>query len=305
MCRRVLREVELVYSMKNPFIIAPKGIIMRPGSSDLYLILELAETDLRKIIKSPVYLDDIQIKHIMYQFFVALNYMHSRGIVHRDIKPGNVLLNSDCTVKLCDFSLSRSTAGLQSIEYDCDHLIRQNPFLNQSSSMNSFSTHHAVMEYDNNKDFVDADASDDMLEEGKTPIKTVYCPGKSTTEPMRVLAKHTETISKDAMDVSKTSQAGRSVQKNEERQKLLEKGKMIAPVFKRELTGHVATRWYRSPELILLEKIYSTAVDMWAAGCIFAELLELMKENRPNYKERKALFPGNSCSHYHLQQNPQ
>jgi len=41
---------------------------------------------------------------------------------------------------------------------------------------------------------------------------------------------------------------------------------------KRELTGHVVTRWYRAPELILLEKDYTSAIDVWSVGCIFAEL---------------------------------
>ena len=44
----------------------------------------------------------------------------------------------------------------------------------------------------------------------------------------------------------------------------------------RELTSHVATRWYRPPELILLEKDYTSAVDIWGAGCIFAELLQMV-----------------------------
>ena len=43
---------------------------------------------------------------------------------------------------------------------------------------------------------------------------------------------------------------------------------------KRQLTGHVVTRWYRAPELILLEKDYGPAIDMWSVGCVFAELLD-------------------------------
>ena len=50
---------------------------------------------------------------------------------------------------------------------------------------------------------------------------------------------------------------------------------------KRELTGHVVTRWYRAPEIILLEKDYGPAFDIWAVGCIFAELLR-----------RKPFLPG-------------
>lgn len=64
---------------------------------------------------------------------------------------------------------------------------------------------------------------------------------------------------------------------------------------KRQLTGHVVTRWYRAPELILLEKDYGPAIDMWSVGCIFAELLGMMKESAPTYLDRKPLFPGKSC----------
>lgn len=64
---------------------------------------------------------------------------------------------------------------------------------------------------------------------------------------------------------------------------------------KRELTGHVVTRWYRAPEIILLEKDYGPAIDMWSIGCIFAELLGMMKTSGSTFMERKPLFPGKSC----------
>jgi mitogen-activated protein kinase 1/3 len=40
--------------------------------------------------------------------------MHSAKVVHRDIKPANILINEDCSVKICDFGLSRSLAGVES-----------------------------------------------------------------------------------------------------------------------------------------------------------------------------------------------
>ena len=55
------------------------------------------------------------------------------------------------------------------------------------------------------------------------------------------------------------------------------------------------TRWYRAPELILLEKDYGSSIDIWAVGCIFAELLSMMQDNYPNINDRKPLFPGGSC----------
>lgn len=63
----------------------------------------------------------------------------------------------------------------------------------------------------------------------------------------------------------------------------------------RELTSHVVTRWYRAPELILVEKIYTAAIDIWSLGCIFGELLSMIKENAATFLHRKPLFPGRSC----------
>ncbi len=73
---------------------------------------------------------------------------------------------------------------------------------------------------------------------------------------------------------------------------------------KRELTGHVVTRWYRAPEIILLEKDYGPAIDTWSIGCIFAELLNMMKENAPTFMDRKPLFPGKSCFPLSPDKNP-
>jgi len=63
------------------------------------------------------------------------------------------------------------------------------------------------------------------------------------------------------------------------------------PKLTRMLTKHVVTRWYRPPELILVQS-YTSAIDIWSVGCIFAELLGMMRENVPNHKDRKPLFPG-------------
>jgi mitogen-activated protein kinase 1/3 len=84
-------------------------------------------------------------------------------------------------------------------------------------------------------------------------------------------------------------------EKRKEMTKRLIKTKDARKNMKRELTGHVVTRWYRAPELILLEKDYGPAIDMWSVGCIFAELLGMMKESAPTYLDRKPLFPGKSC----------
>ena len=63
----------------------------------------------------------------------------------------------------------------------------------------------------------------------------------------------------------------------------------------RQLTSHVATRFYRAPELILMEKEYGKAVDIWSTGVIFGEILQTLKENCEDFKQRKCLFPGKFC----------
>lgn len=47
------------------------------------------------------------------------------------------------------------------------------------------------------------------------------------------------------------------------------------------MTGYVSTRYYRAPEIMLTWQKYDVEVDIWSAGCIFAEMLE-----------GKPLFPG-------------
>ena len=104
------------------------------------------------------------------RFCAGLKYIHSADVLHRDLKPGNLLLNANCDLKICDFGLARTA-------------------------------------------LVDAEASEFMTE-------------------------------------------------------------------------YVVTRWYRAPELLLSCAEYTSAIDVWSVGCIFAELLG-----------RKTLFPGKDYVH--------
>jgi mitogen-activated protein kinase 1/3 len=66
-------------------------------------------------------------------------------------------------------------------------------------------------------------------------------------------------------------------QEHEKMAKKLVKTKTQRKNISRELTGHIVTRWYRAPEIILLEKDYGPAVDMWGIGCIVGELFAMLK----------------------------
>ena len=63
----------------------------------------------------------------------------------------------------------------------------------------------------------------------------------------------------------------------------------------RQLTEHVVTRWYRAPEIIFRAADYSTGIDIWSIGCIFAELLSMQQSSVSSHFDRVPLFPGMSC----------
>jgi mitogen-activated protein kinase 7 len=79
-----------------------------PGSyNEVYLYEELMECDLAAIIRSGQPLTDAHFQSFIYQILCGLKYIHSANVLHRDLKPGNLLVNADCELKICDFGLAR------------------------------------------------------------------------------------------------------------------------------------------------------------------------------------------------------
>ncbi|KAL7268644.1 Cyclin-dependent kinase catalytic subunit [Rhizina undulata] len=161
-----IREISLLKEMSDPNIVRLLNIVHADGHK-LYLVFEFLDLDLKKYmeaIPSGMGLGTDMIKRFMSQLVEGVRYCHAHRILHRDLKPQNLLIDKEGNLKLADFGLARAFG---------------------------------------------------------VPLRTY--------------------------------------------------------------THEVVTLWYRAPEILLGGKQYSTGVDMWSVGCIFAEMCT-----------RKALFPGDS-----------
>jgi len=201
-CKRILREVAILSALDHDCVVQLYDICVPEDQrhfDELYIVLEICDSDFKKLLKTGVHLTEVMVKTLIYNMLCGMKYVHSAGIYHRDMKPANCLVNQDCAVKVCDFGLARTV--------------------------------------------------------GTTPL---------------------------AGDAEATRDGHSSATSGQ-------------PVLRRQLTGHVVTRWYRAPELILLQPNYNEGIDVWSMGCVAAEVLCMMKENAADPSKREPLFPGSSC----------
>uniref|UniRef100_A0A8R1I4H0 Mitogen-activated protein kinase n=1 Tax=Caenorhabditis japonica TaxID=281687 RepID=A0A8R1I4H0_CAEJA len=173
LAKRSLREVRILRELLHENIIAVLDMFTAEGShgKDIYLVMDLMETDLHQILHSRQTLLEQHFQYFFYQLLRGLKYLHSAGIIHRDLKPSNLLLNGDCLLRIADFGMARACASASTVKDDAN------------------------------------------------------------------VGGH--------------------------------------------MTQYVSTRWYRAPEILFSMVEYDTKVDLWSAGCIFAEMLL-----------RRQLFPG-------------
>lgn len=151
--RTALREIKLLQELHHENIIGLLDVFGQ--KSNISLVFDFMETDLEVIIKdTSIVLTQSHIKSYIIMTLKGLEYLHSQWILHRDLKPNNLLIDADGILKIGDFGLAKSFGSPS-----------------------------------------------------------------------------------------------------------------------REYTHQVVTRWYRCPELLFGARLYGVGVDMWAVGCILAELL--------------------------------
>ena len=107
---RFRREAQMVAALNHPNIVIIHAIGEQGGFH--YLVMDLVVGEpLSTLIRRHGPLPPAQVARILSQVADALDYAHSRGLIHRDVKPGNILVDSEDRVTLTDFGIARAVEG--------------------------------------------------------------------------------------------------------------------------------------------------------------------------------------------------
>lgn len=102
-----IREISILKQLKHPNIVELKDLIH--GEKKLHLIFEFLDYDLKKFLdQNNGPLHPQLVKSYLYQLLDGITYCHSKRILHRDLKPQNLLIDKDGRIKLADFGLARA-----------------------------------------------------------------------------------------------------------------------------------------------------------------------------------------------------
>ncbi|KAL5205789.1 hypothetical protein ABZP36_033998 [Zizania latifolia] len=128
------QEIEILRKLKHENIIEMIDAFETP--QEFCVVTEFAQGELFEVLEDDKCLPEEQVQAIAKQLVKALHYLHSNRIIHRDMKPQNILIGKGSVVKLCDFGFARAmsanTVVLRSIKgtplYMAPELVREQPY---------------------------------------------------------------------------------------------------------------------------------------------------------------------------------
>ncbi|KAG7600408.1 Protein kinase domain [Arabidopsis suecica] len=105
--RFMAREIQILRRLDHPNIIKLEGLVTSRMSCSLYLVFEYMEHDLAGLASHPaIKFSESQVKCYLQQLLHGLDHCHSRGVLHRDIKGSNLLIDNSGVLKIADFGLA-------------------------------------------------------------------------------------------------------------------------------------------------------------------------------------------------------
>lgn len=111
-----VREIKLLQSLKHPNIVNLQEVMVE--KNDCFMVFEYLSHDLTGLLNIPSFqLEPAHKKHLAKQMFEGLDYLHRRGVLHRDIKAANILVSNEGQLKIADFGLARFYAKRKELDY--------------------------------------------------------------------------------------------------------------------------------------------------------------------------------------------
>lgn len=102
-----IREIALLKELSHVNVVRLLDVFCKPNK--LVLVFEFLENDLKKYMRSKTgHLDPAIVKNFSYQLCRGMEFCHANRIIHRDIKPQNLLIDNRLRLKLADFGLARA-----------------------------------------------------------------------------------------------------------------------------------------------------------------------------------------------------
>lgn len=107
--RQIVFELQKLYDFDCPYIVTFHGAFLSEGA--IHIALEYMDGSLHDVKKRLGHLEEDVLAAITRQVLLGLKYLHEQHIIHRDIKPGNILINCFGDVKIADFGVSGEVAN--------------------------------------------------------------------------------------------------------------------------------------------------------------------------------------------------
>jgi len=101
-----IREISILKELQDPNIVRLHDVVHT--DKKLTLVFEFCDHDLKKFLDAKEKLDMPTLKSFLYQLLRGIAFCHDRRVLHRDLKPQNLLINKDGELKLADFGLARA-----------------------------------------------------------------------------------------------------------------------------------------------------------------------------------------------------
>jgi serine/threonine protein kinase len=222
---------------------------------------------------------------MMWQLIQALKYLHSIGVWHRDIKSSNIFVTYEGGVriiKLGDFGSARSAedsnaGALHPADsyQEMDMAMKPSDLYAQVATCNNGNDTAAVdVENDDNGHAMLSDVApgseDEQQDPGEPPIASMEISDGEDPRPQTAFSNRS-TLTAPA---SLPSRRHPTPHQHRHQPSAGISHKSSAAGFKAPLTRVVMTPMYRAPEVVMSRGNYTAAIDMWGAGCVFAELLQ-------------------------------